>query len=40
MVFTIKSKLPIERLKMNGKMFGHHKGLKFSYDDSEALIIY
>jgi len=40
MVFTIKSKLPIERLKMNGKMFGHHKGVKFSYDDSEALIIY
>lgn len=40
MVFTIKSKLPIERLKMNGKMFGHKKGVKFSYDDSEALIIY
>lgn len=39
-VFQIKSKLAIDKLKMNGTLHGHQNGDKFSLSDTTSLVQY
>lgn len=38
MVFQIRSKLPVNKLKMNGKFSGHYNGEIFSIEDSSNFV--
>lgn len=37
-IFQIKSKLSMDKLKMNGKLSGHQNGDKFSVDDTTSFV--